>query len=222
MARAGLFSLMVGVVLMLALHVVPPTDQISPVRRTLSEYALGPNKWMFDVAVLAVALGSALLFGELVRRRAIRTVSAPVVFGALWTVSLLVIVAYPKNNWAIGPSMGGMVHRYASIVGWVALPLAVLLVARAAFPEMAGWRWGARAMALLTLGWFGAILVGVVNWLAGGVSWWRFLPLGIVERGLAASAAAAIGVVLVGMVRTSRVHSDTNQTPTAGSVPSLR
>ncbi|HEU5107684.1 MAG TPA: DUF998 domain-containing protein [Micromonosporaceae bacterium] len=223
MARLSLFALVVGVGLMLSLHVLPPTDRISPVRRTLSEYALGPNKWMFDLAVLAVAAGSALLFGELVRRRAVRAWSAPVLLGAVWTVSLIVVVAFTKTNWAVGPSYGGLVHRYASVAGWVALPLAVILVAGAVFPDAAGWRWAARGLGIVTLLWFGAILVGVVNMLAGGGPWWRFLPLGIVERGMAASAVAAIAALVLGLVvGAARPYSATNQTPTAGSVPSLR
>jgi hypothetical protein len=40
------------------LHVVEPSSRVSPVRRTISEYALLDNGWVFDVAVLMLAAGS--------------------------------------------------------------------------------------------------------------------------------------------------------------------
>jgi hypothetical protein len=196
---ASLGALVTGVVLMLALHVLPPTNEINPLRRTISQYALGPNKWIFDVAVLLVALGSALAFAELVRRRLVAPLSAPVVFGVLWTLSLLVVVFFTKTDWTIGPSVGGVIHRYASVVGFLSLPLAVLLVARRAFPESPGWRLAAQAFGVLSLSGLGVLLLGVVRMLAGGGPWWLFVPLGLVERLMAVAAVAAIAVVMLGL-----------------------
>jgi hypothetical protein len=227
MARISLGALVLGALLMLSLHVVPPTDRISPIRRTLSEYALGPNKWIFDLSVLLIAAGSALLFTEAVRRRLVRPLSLTVLFGTVWTVSLLFIVAFTKTNWAIGPSVGGVIHRYASLAAYLSLPVAVLLFAGAAFHHSPVWRRSTRALAILTLLCFGLILAGVINMYAGdGRPWWRFLPLGLVERAVAFSAATAVITAALGLVlrRAPGGHSAsaTNQTPTAGSVPSLR
>jgi hypothetical protein len=195
---ASLFALTAGVVLMLALHVVPPTNQISPVRRTISEYQLSPSKWVFDLSVLLIAAGSALVFAELVRRRLVRPLSGGVVLGALWTLSLVTIVVFTKTDWSVGPSIGGTIHRYASVVGFVSLPLAVIVVAGKVFPAVAGWRWFARGMGTLSLGWFGLIIVGVVNMSLGGEPWWQFVPLGLVERMMAVTAALAIIIVSAG------------------------
>jgi len=199
-AAASLGTLALGTVLMLSLHVVPPTDEIDPVRRTLSQYALGDNKWLFDLAVLLVALGSALAFAELVRRRLVRPLSAPVLFGALWTVCLLVIVWFTKTDWTIGPSVGGQIHRYASVVAYLALPLAILLAARTVFADAPAWRRTAQAFGLLALGGLGVLLVGFVRMLAGGGPWWRFVPLGLVERLMGAFAVAAVAVVVLGVL----------------------
>lgn len=201
---AGLGALAAGVVLILALHVLPPTNEISPLRRTISQYALGPNKWIFDIAVLLVALGSALAFVELVRRRLVRPLSVPVLLGALWVASLLVVVSFTKTNWTIGPSIGGVIHRYASVVGFLALPLAVLLVAGTAFAGEPGWRFAARVCAALSLSVLGVLFVGVLRMLAGGGPWWLFVPLGLVERAMALAAVAAIAVVLAGLGVKSR------------------
>lgn len=203
-AVASVVTLLLGAVLMLALHVVPPTNEISVVRRTLSEYALGPNKWLFDVAVLLVAFGSALGFAAMVRHRQVRPYSGAVVLGALWTISLLVIVVFTKTDWTVGPSVGGMIHRYASVVGFLSLPLAVLLVAHKVFPDRSTWRWAARGFAAVSLAWFGVILVGVVRMGMGYGPWWRFVPLGLVERAVALSAVAAILTLVLGMVRLTK------------------
>jgi hypothetical protein len=125
-----LAGMTVGAALIVLLQVLPPTDRIGPVRRTISEYALSSNKWIFDLAVALVALGSAVGFAALIRQRRVAAFSAASLFCALWTVSLLMIMAYPKHNWAIGPSADGRVHRVASIVAFICMPIAVLLASR--------------------------------------------------------------------------------------------
>lgn len=192
-------ALVLGSVLMLSLHVLPPTDTISPIRRTLSQYALSPNKWLFDLAVLLVALGSALGLVALVRHRGLRPLSLTVVLGGLWTVSLLVIVAFTKTDWTVGPSIGGTIHRWASVIGFVSLPLAVLFAARKVFPDQPVWRGVARGFGAVSLGWFGLILVGVVRMAAGYGPWWLFVPLGLVERAMALTAVAAILTLVLGL-----------------------
>jgi len=201
LTAASLVALVAGVVLMLALHVVPPTNQISPIRRTISEYALGPSKWAFDLSVLLIALGSALVLAELVRRGIVRPLSGGVVLGALWTLSLLAIVTFTKTDWSVGPSLGGTIHRYASVVGFVSLPLAVIALAGKVFPAAAALRWFARGMGLVSLGWFGLIIYGVVNMSLGGEPWWQFVPLGLVERMMAVTAVLAIITVAAGLLR---------------------
>jgi hypothetical protein len=200
----GLAALVSGVLLLAALHVLPPTDEIPPLRRTLSQYALSPNKWIFDLGVLLVAAGSALGFLEVARRRLVAPLSATVVFGTLWTVSLLVIVAYTKTNWAAGPSLGGVVHRYASLVAFVSLPVAVILAAGAVFPASSRPRRLARGLAVLSLLWFGLIVLGVLRMLSGGGPWWQFAPIGLVERMIALTAVASAAVLIASLVRPSR------------------
>jgi len=203
-ALASVLTLLLGSVLMLSLHVVPPTSEINVVRRTLSEYALGPSKWVFDVAVLLIAFGSALGFYAVVRHRKVRPYSGAVLLGALWIASLVVIVAFTKTDWTVGPSIGGLIHRYASVVGFVSLPLAVLLLAHKVFPDRTAWRWAARGFAAVALGWFGLILVGVVRMGMGYGPWWRFVPLGLVERAMALAAVAAILTLALGLVRAAK------------------
>jgi uncharacterized protein DUF998 len=193
---SGLAALVIGAALVLLLQVIPPTDQISATRRTISEYGLSDHKWVFDLAVILVALGSAAGLAVLHSQRRLPVPAA--ILGTLWTVGLLVIVAFPKPDWATvsRADFGGTLHRIASVVAFVALPLAVLVAARAAFPGSAGRRWLARVLAIASLGWFAVILGAVVVAAVEDGRWWTLIPLGLVERGMALTELVALGVLL--------------------------
>ncbi|SFQ49084.1 Protein of unknown function [Amycolatopsis arida] len=212
--RLALAGLATGVALMVLLQLLPPTSAISPTRRTISEYGLTSNKWLFDLAVLLVAAGSAVAFAALVRRRLVRPISAATVFGTLWSLGLLAVVAFPKTDWAVGPSVAGSIHRWASVVAFVCLPVAVIAAARAAFAHSPGRRRVVQALGVLSLLWFGLILAAVARWLAGGEPWWRALPLGLVERLMALTEVLAVAALALGLARHGGVP------PTAAGDPS--
>lgn len=199
-STVGLAAVLTGCVLVAALHVLHHAD-VDPVRRTISEYALGPTKWLFDLAVLLVATGSGVLFGVLVHSRTVRPLSPAAFGGAGWTLGLLAVVVFPKTDWSIGPSLAGTIHRYASVVAFVALPVAVLAAARAVHPHAPGLRLLTRVLGLASLAWLGLIVGAVLLMLAGGDPWWRALPLGLVERGLLTTEVAALAVVAAGCLR---------------------
>ncbi|NIJ11810.1 hypothetical protein FHU38_002154 [Saccharomonospora amisosensis] len=198
---ARLFALLSGAALLGLLHLLPSSDVIDPVRRTISEYALGPDKWLFDLSVLLVAAGSAGAFGMLVARGLVRAASATTLFGGLWVAGLATVTLFEKTDWSVGPSLGGTIHRYASIVAFVALPLAVLSCAGAALPASRPLRGLARLLATTSLLWFGVILGAVALMLAGGEPWWRAIPPGLVERFLAGGEVLALAVLLYGSLR---------------------
>lgn len=192
----GLAGMALGAVMIVSLQFLPPTDLISPIRRTISEYALSSNKWIFDVAVALVALGSAAGFGALIGRGRVPGWSAATLFCALWTVSLLVIVAYPKHNYALGTSSTGTVHRVASVVAFVCLPIAVLLANRTAHARSPVRRRWVTGLALTSLLWFGVILGAIVVGLVTHDRWWTLIPLGLVERLMALNGLIAIGTLV--------------------------
>ena len=183
----GLVGTALAVVLVGLLHVID-AGQVDPVRRTISEYALRDHGWMFDTGVLALAVGSVAVLVALVRAGLVRWPSFAAVGMLVWVAGMVAVVAFEKTNWSVGPSIGGMIHRYASLVGFLALPVATLVAARGR--DGAAWpRW----LAITALAWLGAILSGVVLRPLSGVPWWQFLPLGIMERGL---ALTEVGVVV--------------------------
>jgi hypothetical protein len=181
---AGLASVVAGIVLVGWLHRVDP--RVDPVRRTISEYALGEYAWVFNTAVLAVAIGSALTLAGLVRAGVVRLGSFGSVALLVWSAGLAGVVAFPKHNWARGPSMSGDIHRMLSLAAFISLPLAALAI---------GWAWRRGPWAGPARSAFGLGVLSVLAFLpipaatviAGSTNarWWQVIPLGAVERILA-------------------------------------
>jgi hypothetical protein len=185
-AAAGLVGVALAVVFVGLLHVRYAGD-VDPVRRTISEYALRDLGWMFDTGVLALAAGSVAVLIALVRAGLVRWPSFAAVGMLVWAAGMVAVVVFEKTNWAVGPSVGGVIHRYASLVAFLVLPVATLAATRGR--DGVAWpRW----LAAAALAWLGAILSGVVLRPISGVPWWQFLPLGIMERGLAVTEVAIV------------------------------
>ncbi len=203
-ALAGAALVMAGIAAMLALHLVSP--EVDPARRTISQYALGPWKPLFDAGVLAVAAGSAAVLAGLIGSGLVRWRSTSAALVAAWSVLLVVVVAFEKIDWSVGPTPTGYVHRYASLVAFFCLPAAALGVSRAWRGDV---RWGrfaalTRWLGVGALAWLAPILLGFMLRPLTGVPWWRFVPLGLFERGLALTEVAALLVLALWAARAAR------------------
>ena len=185
-AAVGLVGTALAVVLVGLLHVLD-ADRVDPVRRTISEYAPRDHGWMFDTGVLALAVGSVAVLVALVHAGLVRWPSFAAGGMIVWAVGMVAVVAFEKTDWSVGPSVGGVIHRYASLVAFLALPIAALAATRGRY----GAAWP-RLLAVAALTWLGATLSGVVLRPLTGVPWWQFVPLGIMERGLALTEAALV------------------------------
>lgn len=218
LATLGLIGPVVAATLVGALHVLPETARISPLSRTISEYGLSGAAWAFNVGVVALAVGSLAILVATVRAGLARMSSVGFALGLAGVVALLLVVVFPKHNWAVGPSTEGQIHRVASLIAFLCLPLAVLLFTRrraagpAAAPRCAFW------LGVASLTWFGT-LIGA--WLISpltGVPWYRALPIGLVERGLVlcqVAAVVALGVWVVTATRRTRAHLSATPARTA-------
>jgi len=199
LSTAALVGVATTAVIFGALHLLPPTSDISPVRRTISEYALTSSAWAFNVAVVALALATVAVLAGAVRLQRVPMVSVATLCGALWVAGLLTLVSFPKHNWALGgPSTSGQVHRLASLVAFLALPIAAMAIARRrpnvrnpVAARLAFW------LAALSLLWFTPLIVAIIR---SPRAWWQAIPLGLVERGMAVTEVAAI-VALALVVR---------------------
>ena len=203
-ALAGTALVVAGIAAMLALHLVSP--EVDPARRTISQYALGPWKPLFDAGVLAVAAGSAAVLAGLIGSGLVRWRSTSAALVAAWSVLLVVVVAFEKIDWSVGPTPTGYVHRYASLVAFFCLPAAALGVSRAWRGDV---RWGrfaalTRWLGVGALAWLAPILLGFMLRPLTGVPWWRFVPLGLFERGLALTEVAALLVLALWAARAAR------------------
>ncbi|AQT81470.1 hypothetical protein B1R94_22775 [Mycolicibacterium litorale] len=195
-----------GLVAMAVVLALDATLGGQPTRRgelrtaTISEYVYTAGSWAFVAAVVVLATASAALLYGLIRARRVRSLSAGSVLMTLWVLGLMAVVAFPKHNWDVGPSASGTVHRFATLVAFVALPLAVLVIARGRSGAARAARW----LAVAGIGWltvlFAAIAVGAVT----DQSWWRLIPLGLVERGIAGFEVAALIALGLWLVRGER------------------
>lgn len=187
------------VVVFAVLHLLPATRRISPVTRTISEYALTDAAWLFNLGVLLLVSASVAVFGALALLGRVRALGIGTLFAALWVAGLLTLVSFPKHNWALGAaSTSGQVHRLASLVAFLALPVAVLVAARRRgrthHPAAARWAYW---LAVLALAWFSPLLYAVVTAPLTGTPWWQAIPLGLVERGLALTEVLAVAALAV-------------------------
>lgn len=162
---------------------------------TISEYVYTSGGWAFLTGVLALAVGSMLLLVGLIRAGVLAPLSVGSILLSLWVIGLVGVAAFPKHNWEIGPSTSGSIHRLATLLAFVSLPAAVLVIARRHRQARPAVWLAYGSMAWLSV-LFGAIVIGMLT----DLRWYRIIPLGIVERGIVAfevGAVLALGIWLI-------------------------
>ncbi|MEU6727483.1 DUF998 domain-containing protein [Nonomuraea wenchangensis] len=192
-ARWGLGAAGAGVLLILGLELTS-LDEINPIRRTISEHGLGPGGWVFGLGVGLLAAGSAAIAVSLARRRLAGIVGTIALMG--WSVGLFLTAWFEKHDWSVGPSMSGNIHRVGSFVAFLCLPLAAVVIAR---PRSRAWRRErsratpvAFALGVCSVLWVAGIGTMIFIGAQDGLPWYRVMPLGLVERGLAVTEVAAL------------------------------
>lgn len=166
---------------------------------TISEYIYTSGAPWFVAAVIAlmvtVAAVAACWFG--CRRRA-----AELLAPAAAVIGLAGLLVFPKHNWAVGPSTAGTVHRIATFIAVMAIPLALLL-ARC----LAGLL--ARVLAAASLAAIAVLLVVGAYASRSGLQWWRVIPLGLAERVVLALEVLALMAAAVRLFLTQRCAAQT-------------
>ncbi|NUR83185.1 MAG: DUF998 domain-containing protein [Nonomuraea sp.] len=200
----GLGAVGIGAAVVVALDLFH-IDQIDPIRRTISEHGLGPHGWVFGLGVAIIALGSAVIGLSLVRRRLAGPIGTLGIM--VWSIGLLVTATFQKHDWAVGPSLSGNIHRAGSFAAFLALPLAVIVIARP-WRRIEG-RPPAKAafvFAVVSVAWVIGIATMVYVGARSGMAWWQVMPLGLVERGLAVTEVAALAALGIWAMRRTRVE----------------
>ncbi len=195
-AMIGALSIVLGalVVLVLDLHTAWQTP--SHLRRTISEYGLGAQQWVFSIGVVLLAFGSALTLASAIRQRLTRPGATASIFLTLWTVGLVAVVAVPKQDWSndASLSLGGTIHRLGAAVAFVSIPIAVFAFSR---PWLRDTVWAVRARVTMGLSALSVVtLMPIVYALAVGATgsrpWYRVVTLGYVERVLVVAEVIAL------------------------------
>ncbi|MER7330282.1 MULTISPECIES: DUF998 domain-containing protein [unclassified Micromonospora] len=171
---------------------VEVNDDLSPWALTVSDFAVSDRGGVIDAAMVVLAAATAVLLPGLRhahRSPAARPGRAAELLLAAWIGGLLLAAVVPTNEPGLPMDTAAYVHRYASVVAFLALPLAGWLLA-ARLPA------GARAVRGLTL---------VSLALAAAMVWSAYpgdrLLLGLVERLLILAEVAVLAVVAVTLLR---------------------
>lgn len=171
-------------------------DDLNPWSLTVSDFAVSDRGGVIDVAMVVLAVATAVLLP------ALRRVTGPSVADrpgpgrlaeallAAWVGGLLLAAVVPTNEPGLPMDNAAYVHRYASVVAFLTLPFAGWLLARR-LPDAAG-RW-IRGFALASLA------------LAAAMVWSAYpgdrLLIGLVERLLIVTEVALIATVALWHVR---------------------
>ncbi|SCE80386.1 Protein of unknown function [Micromonospora coriariae] len=177
-------------------------DDLNPWALTISDFAVSDRGGVIDIAMVVLALATvALLYG--LRRTGPPQPTpgrpAELLLGA-WVAGLLLAAVVPTNEPGTAMTTAAYLHRYASVVAFLALPVAGWLLARR--PDLAPAARMLRTLVLLSLA------------LAAAMIWSAYpgdrVLIGLVERLLILTEVAVLGTVAVTLTRTSvaRRHSN--------------
>ncbi|GGO03236.1 DUF998 domain-containing protein [Micromonospora parathelypteridis] len=208
----GLFALG-GIALAALLTVIghlEVNDDLSPWALTISDFAVSDRGGVIDVAMVVLALATvALLYG--LRRtgppRAQSGRTTELLLGT-WSAGLLLAAVVPTNEPGTAMTTAAYVHRYASVVAFLALPVAGWLLARR--PDLAPAARTLRTLVLLSLA------------LAAAMIWSAYpgdrVLIGLAERLLILTEVAVLATVAVIQTRTSAaVGRGARLTPARGA-----
>ncbi|MET8306486.1 DUF998 domain-containing protein [Micromonospora sp. NPDC005173] len=169
-------------------------DDLNPWALTISDFAVSDRGGVIDIAMVVLALATVALLYGLRRTGPPEPVSdrpTELLLGA-WVAGLLLAAVVPTNEPGTAMTTAAYLHRYASVVAFLALPAAGWLLARR--PDLAPAARTLRALVLLSLA------------LAAAMIWSAYpgerLLIGLAERLLILTEVAVLGTVAVTLART--------------------
>ncbi|WP_262287354.1 DUF998 domain-containing protein [Micromonospora sp. MA102] len=162
-------------------------DNLNPWSLTVSDFAVSDRGGVIDTAMAVLAAATLVLLPALRRAGAGRLAGALLV---AWSAGLMAAAVVPTNEPGLPMDAAAYVHRYASVVAFLALPVAGWLLARRLGGRAARW---VRGLALTSL-----VLAAAMVWSAYPGD--RLL-IGLAERLLILTEVALLAVVAGTLVR---------------------
>lgn len=193
-ARAGTLAVVAAAVILGSLEVDAASDGMNLSRQTISHHALDVHGWAFDLAVLLLAGGSLAIAGSLIASGVVRLTSATTVMFGLFSAGLALVAVFTKHDWSVGPSVSGYVHWAGTVLAFLSLPCAMILIGRRwrHDPRLRGRALWCLLLGVMSLLWFLPIVVAIGVHASGGMPWWHLIPLGLIERFLAGTEFVAV------------------------------
>ncbi|MGC4773266.1 DUF998 domain-containing protein [Micromonospora sp. DT44] len=170
-------------------------DDLNPWALTISDFAVSDRGGVIDVAMVVLALATAALMYGLRRAGPPRSGRVVELLLGAWVAGLLLAAVVPTNEPGAAMTASAYVHRYASVVAFLALPIGGWLLARR--PDLTPTARTLRALVVLSLA------------LSAAMVWSAYpgdrLLIGLAERLLILTEVAVLATVATTQVRRSPV-----------------
>lgn len=190
-------TVLAGAVVLVVLHLLPASRELDPMSQPLSQYAFASDGWLFNVGVLALAFGLAVLISALVRGGCLAGRTPACALLCACSLSLVFVVVFPDHNSSGVVTTTGRIHWVAAMLSFGGLSLVPTLLGRHRHREVSACSRLTSAARWLSAGsgpFFLIVLVGSLLRYATPIA----VPvsfLGLEERALVALEFAMAGVL---------------------------
>lgn len=123
-------AVLTGAATLTALHVLPASRGLDPMSAPLSQYAFAPDGWLFDLSVLTLAFGLAVLVSALVKGRCLASRSPARAVLTACSLSLILLVVFPDHDRNGAVRTAGQIHWAAAMLAFGGLSFAPALLGR--------------------------------------------------------------------------------------------
>ena len=195
LAWAGVVGVVVSTSAIAVLHLIPPSRSRDPLSSTISEYALLSDGWIFDGAVILLAVSSLLVLLAMVVRGMVGRWSPGAVMITVWSIGLVGLVVFPKHGFGADSSFAGRIHWTWTLIAFFSLPIGSTLVCWSYRHPDARWPAWVLRLSSISGAWFLVLTGQTVVSAATSIQAWR--AVGLVERALSVTEMAV--VVLLGL-----------------------
>ena len=202
LAVLGIGGVAVSTVAIGFLHLVEPSRSLDPLSRTISEYALLSNGWIFNWGVLLLAFASVLVLLAMIVRQIVPWKSWGALMTFVWSIGLVGLVVFPKQGFGNNPSLAGRVHWTWTLIAFFSLPIGTCLMCWQHRVVAGRWpRWAVR-LSMIAGGWF--VILTAQTLISAVTPIHAWVVVGLVERGLSLTEMAVVAVLGLWVLHDSR------------------